>query len=257
MNTTFDVISDLYLENLDDFTWEGKRTSIFCIVAGNISQHRDILFEFLDEISSYYNAVFFIDGQLEHQSFSDDFAASYQNLEDGIEYIDRVVFLHENIVVLDNATIVATNGWTNFNFCNKNHDIGDTIEFLDLRGLKTIEESTEVLGMSLIDSDYMYQSIATCQSMNDCNNIIVVTNTVPLPNLINHNNDYDGTALGDMTGNNGIAECLDNDIKNKVKTWVFGNFPEDLDYNIDGVRYMNNPAQHRDINSYYPKQLSF
>ena len=75
--------------------------------------------------------------------------------------------------------------------------------------------------------------------MSDCQNIIVVTNSVPLNDFIDHDAEYDGTVFGDTAGNSGILQCLSNDTENKVSHWVFGKYPGDLDYEIDGIRFHN------------------
>lgn len=255
MNITFDLISDLHLEDMDDFTWEGKATSLFCIVAGNIAASRDVLFEFLDEIKDSYEAVFFLDGELEHSEYLDDFASSYRNLEEGIDLIDKVVFLHENIIVLNGVTLVGTNGWTTFDFSNSQR-VNDNIQFLVDRGLVDEEHANEIFKMAVTDQHYMYNSIETCQTLDDCENIIVVTNTVPHKEFVEHRDDYDGTILGDIVGNPGLVDCLTNDAARKVKTWIFGKFDDDLDFVKDGIRYVSNPARGKDQVTYYPKRIS-
>ncbi len=255
MNITFDVISDLFLESLDDFSWQGKTTSLFCIVAGNIAAERDVLFEFLDEIKDHYEAVFFLDGELEHSLFDGDYAASYKNLEEGIDIIDKVVFLHENIIVLNGVTLLGTNGWTTFDFVNK-HKINDNIQFLSDRGIVNETVANEMFKMAVTDQHYMYNSIETCQTLEDCENIIVVTNTVPIAEFVMHREDYDGTILGDISGNAGLVDCLTKDKASKVKTWIFGKFADDLDFVRDNIRFVSNPGRGRDLDTYYPKRIS-
>jgi len=256
MKTNFDLISDLYLTTIDDFTWDNKATSLFCIVAGNISNDRNVLFDFLNELEQYYEAVFFIDGDLEHDGFNGDFDYSYADLRNTINKMEKVVFLHENIIILNNATILATNGWTTFDFTNKN-PVDETIEFLDMRGTVPTKVSNDIFKMAMTDQSYMHNSIEACQTMADCQNLVVVTNSVPSPEFITHDDEYDGTVLGDTTGNSGILSCLDNDTENKVSTWIFGKYPGDLDYDIEGIRFVNNPGKNKDLNIYYPKLIKF
>lgn len=239
---------------MTDFSWSGKNTSLYCIVAGNITADRTILFEFLDEIQHYYHAVFFIDGDLEHSCYEGNLVASYRNLRDGLENFSNVIFLHENLVVLKNITIVGANGWTTFDFTNKS-SINHTIDFLSSTGMLTESYCNDVFKLAVSDQHYMYNSIEACQTMTECKNLIIVTNSVPKPEFINHNADFDGTVLGDTTGNNGINNCLSRDRKNKVSAWIFGKFHEDLDFDIDGVRYISNPGKERDFSTYFPKRL--
>jgi hypothetical protein len=251
MTINFDVISDLNLKSLNDFSWEGKATSLFCIIAGNISSNHDILFDFLEHLAQYYEAVFFLDGDLEHDEFEGDFDRSYSSLRQNIDGIDKVVFLHENIVVLNNAAILGTNGWTTFNFVNE-HALDENIRFLEDRGMVPEEVSTEIFKMSITDQHYMYNSVASAQTMPEVQNLIIVTNSIPKTEFVLHDKEYAGTILGDTSGNNGITDCLENDTEGKISTWIFGKYHGDLDYTIDGIRYVNNPGS-KDLSIYYPK----
>jgi hypothetical protein len=252
----FDLISDLNLDSLTEFSWDGKATSLYCIVAGNVTSNTDTLLEFLTELSTYYEAVFFLDGDLEHAECNGEFDANYKFLADEIELIDKVIYLHENIIIMDGATLLATNGWTTFDFTNPNA-IDDNMDFLEAQGVMTETTANEIFKMAITDQHYMYNSIRSCQDIEDCENIVVITNSVPRPEFITHNDDYDGTILGDTAGNNGITSCLKNDTLGKVSTWIFGKYPGELDYEIDGVRYVNNPMIGKDLSFYYPKVISF
>jgi len=252
MIINFDLISDLYLNDLDDFSWEGKVTSLFCIVAGNISSNHNVLFDFLERISQYYEGVFFIDGDLEHDQFDGDFDQSYQSLRENIENMKTVFFLHENIVMLPGVTLLATNGWTTFDFTS-NNNINETMQFLDDRGRIPVDVADQIFKLAVTDQHYMFNSIESCQEMDDIDNIIIVTSSVPFPNFITHDEDYSGTILGDVSGNSGLINCLDNDIKKKVTTWIFGKYTGDVDSTVDGVRYVNNPGLSKEPSIYYPK----
>ena len=252
--TNFDLISDLYLTSLENFTWENKATSLYCIVAGNISADRNILFDFLDELQQYYNMVFFIDGDLEHGCYQGNLTVSYRNLKEGIDLLDNVLFLHENIVILNNVTIIGANGWTTFDFTNK-ASVNSTIDYISSTGLLTEDYCNDIFKSAVSDQHYMYNGIDTCQTMPECHNLLLVTNSVPNPEFINHNPDYDGTVLGDTTGNNGIINCLSRDKQHKVKTWVFGKFPENIDYTINNIKYISNPGVDVDPDIYFPKRI--
>ena len=253
---TFDLISDLNLTSMIDVNWENKATSLYCIVAGNISSDRIILFRFLEELSFHYETVFFLDGDLEHDMFGGDFDSSYASLKHDIDQLENVIFLHENIIIMNGATLLATNGWTTFNFTNRNA-IDETIEFLEARGDVPTEVSNDIFKMAVTDQHYMGNSIDNCQTMADVQNIIIITNSVPIPSFVDHDAKYDGTILGDTVGNNGITDCLVNDTECKVSTWIFGKYPGELDYNIDGIRFVNNPKGSKDNSMYYPKIIQF
>jgi len=254
MKITFDLISDLHLDDIDNCDWSNKGTSLFCIVAGNISNKRDVLLEFLDELKDHYEAVFYIDGPLDHESYKGDFASSYENLIEGIELIDKVIFLHENIIVLNGVTLIGTNGWTTFDFTS-NYDIDSTIQFLQDQDITSEDHATEIFKMAITDQHYMYNSVETCQTIEECNSVLVVTNSVPHPEFIAHNEDYNETILGATIGNNGITDCIHNDKQSLIKTWIFGKFPEDLDFDVNGIRFVNNPKPAYTDDTYFPKRI--
>lgn len=256
MLINFDIISDLYIEDYDDFSWENKATSLCCIVAGNIASDRHLLFRVLENLGTYYEKVFFIDGALEHTTYNSDFIASYDSLSEGIGLLDNVFFLHENIIIMNGATLVSTNGWTTFDF-TKHTDLEETIEFLDLRGVMPTSTAYAIRKMSHFDVEYLSNSISACQTMLDAQNIIVVTNAVPDNSLIDHDFDYHDTILGDTSGNNALLNCIEEDTEGKISTWVFATYDGEIDIQMEGIRFVNNPGKSKDLSLYFPKILKF
>ena len=53
----FDVISDLNLSAEDSFNWEGKATSLYCIVAGNVSSDLRTVLQTLTHVGRFYQGV--------------------------------------------------------------------------------------------------------------------------------------------------------------------------------------------------------
>jgi hypothetical protein len=255
MTTNFDLISDLHLESSSGFSWAHKATSLFCIVAGNVSRDHDVVFDILEELSEHYEGVFFIDGILEHELFDGDFNQSYLSLNELIDEIDNVIFLHENIVVLNNVTLIATNGWTTFDFTLPSN-LDYNISYLDSSGLIDEATSNEIFKFGISDQHYLYNSIDTCQTMSEVRNVIIITNAVPIADFVTHDDDLDGTVAGDMIGNSGLVGSLLNDTEGKVTTWLFGRYSGDLDFVLNGIRYVNNPAQNKDPGIYYPKVIT-
>ena len=72
MNTIgFDLISDLNLYPEDSFNWEGKATSLYCIIAGNISEDLRTIKQTLSHLSKFYQGIFYTLGSLEYHNTSD------------------------------------------------------------------------------------------------------------------------------------------------------------------------------------------
>ena len=108
MTFAFDLISDLHTETWDDFTWTGLATSPYCVVAGDVARDRTLVLDVLRHLGQCYQAVFYIDGNDEHRYFYDDLNASYSDLTNRIRKIPNVVFLQDNVVVVDGVAIVST-----------------------------------------------------------------------------------------------------------------------------------------------------
>ena len=67
----FDVISDLNLNPNDSFNWENKASSLYCILAGNVSSNLRTVTQVLLHLAKYYQGIFYVPGELEYKN-SDD-----------------------------------------------------------------------------------------------------------------------------------------------------------------------------------------
>ena len=111
MSFAFDLISDLHAETWPEFDWTGQATSPYCVVAGDLARDRDIVVNTLRHLGTCYQAVFYVDGNDEHRYYYNDLNASYAELARRIKKIPNVVFLQDNVVVVDGVAILGTNGW--------------------------------------------------------------------------------------------------------------------------------------------------
>ena len=60
MKIHFDLISDLHVDTWDEtFSWEGKATSPYAVIAGDISRERANIHPVLKEISKHYLMTMF------------------------------------------------------------------------------------------------------------------------------------------------------------------------------------------------------
>ena len=110
MNIGFDLISDLNLTAEDNFNWEGKATSLYCIVAGNISSNLDKVVETLTHLGKCYQGVMYIMGSLEYQDVTDLNQRTHEILE-SCRKIKNVSVLYHHVVIIDGLAILAANGW--------------------------------------------------------------------------------------------------------------------------------------------------
>ena len=82
MKIGFDLISDLYLTEKDNFNWDNKATSLYCVIAGNISSDSRVIISTLNHLARFYQGIFYVPGQLE---FSD-----VENYPQRIQEITRI-----------------------------------------------------------------------------------------------------------------------------------------------------------------------
>ena len=213
-----DLISDLNLKDSDTFDWTGKASSLFCIVAGNVSDDLIILGNTLKHLSENYRGVFFIDGSLEHSNL-EDYESRIQEIKTVCDEIPGVVYMHNHVVILSGVAFVGINGW----FGNrKNIDTYEDLEYIDRYASEDIE--------------YLSVTIKNLQSHQDVRKIVVVSNSMP--------SEYLGFNSPRVTfsGNLKPAIGLVFDANQKIENWLFGTDDIEVDVKLANRRYVNNPV---------------
>lgn len=227
MTLGFDIISDLSLTYKNKLDWEGKPTSLFCIIAGNITTDLKILEETLLHLSQQYHGVFFIDGPSE--------IGDLHNHTDRTEQIAKIansaqniVYLHTNVVIVDGVALVGINGWFG------NYMPTDEIDQIRLTYL--MHE----------DVSYLYKTIEKLQLHVDVKKIVVISSSVPSTELF----------YGDVpfvVDDDGLAIALLEDTEHKVDKWVFGSSDKMVDTTLGGINYVNNGCFGK--SPYWPKRI--
>ena len=216
-------------------------TSPYCIVAGDVSRNRLDLVRTLRHLGQCYRAVFYIDGNDEHADHWHDLTMSYQDLARRIKKIPNVIYLQDNVVVIDGVAILATNGWWGFDFGN-DCEPTQSAQWYQSKWTPPLESGVlqNIGRQATFDYTYLRNSVKRLQTHNDVKHVIMVTHTVPLPQLIEHDIDLNGTFRFNCMGNSGMAECLDQDLEKKIHTWCFGHYHMPVDQMRHGVRFVNN-----------------
>jgi predicted phosphohydrolase len=225
---SFDIISDLNLTNYDQFDWTDKPTGLFCLLAGNISNNIFVLQRTLRHLSTLYHGVFFIDGVLENLEIENRDNRVNELSKMCVE-IPKVVYLHNNVVVLEGVAILAINGWY------KNHTDHNTIS-----------SDFQIKSHRYEDLAYLEKTLEKLQLHVDVKKIILMSSCVPSENL------YFGESpkVNDDIPPNHL---LYKDTEHKVKTWVFGGHNKLVDQVENNIRYLNNPCDNKNL--YYPKRI--
>lgn len=217
MKISFDLISDLNLQPGDTFDWDGKATSLYCLVAGNISSDIGMISKVLTTLARNYQGVFYIGGSLEYQGVADAHIKALE-LNRLCKKIRNTAFLHHNVVIIDGVAILGANGW-----------------FGNLKPKDIIESSKFEMYM-YEDMAYLKTSIEKLQKHLDVKKIFVVTNCVPNEEL------YFGEIPEDVEGLPPTTLCLLADLEKKVSHWGFGSHKKIVDTVFSGINYVNNPC---------------
>jgi len=224
----FDIISDLNLTENDIFDWEGKPTSLYCVLAGNISSDLHVLYKTIKHLSKLYQGVFYIDGFIENSQIEDK-----DRVIDEISKIftgmKNAVYLHNNVVVVEGVALVGVNGW----YGNQATTQGDTLN----------------LRMNRYDDlAYLQKTIEKLQLHIDVKQIVIISNSIPSIEL------YFGEKPNIDPAEINLNYVLDTDTESKITTWVFGTHKKIVDTKINGVNYFNNPCLTKI--PYYPKRIN-
>jgi len=258
MTFAFDLISDLHIETWGEFVWTGCATSPVCIVAGDIGRDRTLVLRALAHLGQCYQAVFYVDGNDEHCLGLGDLGASYREFVAQVERIPNVVYLQDNVVVVDGVGILGTNGWWGFDF-----DLGIDAEQSALwcqeKYNQTRAVTKTIARLSNTDAAYMATSVKRLQTHRDVKKIVMVTHTVPDPALIAHDIDLDGSMRMNVMGNRLMMQALAADTEHKIHTWCFGHYHGSVDQTRSGVRFVNNCRGRGDTPHsqyvYHPKRI--
>jgi len=228
MKIGFDVISDLNLKPDELFSWEGKATSLYCIIAGNISNDLRTIHQTLLHLSHFYQGVFYTAGSLEYEG-AVNIPEHTTELFKICKTIRNVAYLHNHVVIIDGIAIVGTNGWYNLTFDN----ILLSAEELEI-------ERYEDIG-------YLGSSLERLQLHLDVKKIVIVSHSVPSEEL------FFGEEPDEIYTIAPLKLSLIKDLEAKVTHWIYGDYDKTVDTVIDGINYINNSYYKR--NPYWAKRI--
>lgn len=258
MSLAFDLISDLHVDTWDQLDWEGQATSPVCVVAGDIGRDRDTVIQTLKHLGKCYQAVFYIDGNDEHTDYLEDLGASYKDLTRKINKLPNIVYLQDNVVVVDGVAILGTNGWFGFDF-DLGIDPDQVDQWVQEKYHMSPEATKNIARLSNTDTNYMIASVQRLQKHKDVKKIVMVTHTVPDPALISHDIELEGSMRFNTMGNRYMMQAMAADTENKIHTWCFGHYHGAVDQTRSGIRFVNNCRGRKNTrysqHVYYPRRI--
>lgn len=229
MNTIgFDLISDLNLYPEDSFNWEGKATSLYCIIAGNISEDLRTIKQTLSHLSKFYQGIFYTLGSLEYHN-TDDIVKRTNEIYKICNSIRNLAIMHHHVVVVDGIAVVGANGW-----------YGNTIYDEEAESILEVHRNADIL--------YLRNTIERLQKHLDVKKIVVVTNSVPSIEL------YFGEHPSTIDKQLNLSIALVADTESKISHWLYGTYEKVVDTNINDINYINNSSFKR--NPYWAKRIA-
>lgn len=259
MQISFDLISDLHIETWDTpLDMDGQQTSVFCVVAGDISRDRDIVIETLAHLGQCYKMVLYIDGNEEHKNSIEDIHQSYESLIREIEDIENVMYLQDNLVIIEGVGFIGTNGWWDFEFDHP-EDYNYSKQWYMEKYHMDYETANSIEDISTEDAAYLYKSVSKLQTLPEVKQLVVVSHTVPDVGLLEHDPDLAGTHKLNCMGSSRILTALGADTEEKISTWCFGHYHQPIDEFRHSIRFVNNCRGRGDTpyskSVYYPKKI--
>lgn len=221
----FDLISDLNLNNISEFNWENKATSLYCVVAGNISTDLTIVAFVLNHLSKFYQGVFYTPGPLEFVE-EGDYEKRIHELLRLTKKIRNVALLHHHVVIIDGIAILGCTGY---------YGDEDNYNYEEIHKKNRFE-----------DLVYLKHSIERLQKHLDVKKILIVTSSVPSHQL------YFGEAPDITELLPDLSMTLLVDLEHKISHWAYGTYGKIVDTTIDGINYVCNPCS---SNPYWAKRI--
>jgi len=218
MKIGFDLISDLNLSPEASFNWENKATSLYCLVAGNISTDLRTVAQTLNHLAKFYQGVFYTPGSLEFEGV-ENYDIRIKEITRICKKIRNVALLHHHVVIIDGVAVLG---------CPGRYGGEQLDEFEELHGIGRYE-----------DLAYLKHSIDKLQKHLDVKKILVLTNAVPSPDL------YFGEQPAELSTLPELTMTLIADLESKVSHWVYGSYGKIVDTNKDGINYVCNPYYNR------------
>ena len=258
MTFAFDLISDIHIETWDSFDWTGQATSPYCVVAGDVCRDRAVLVDVLTHLGQCYAGVFYIDGNDEHRYYLEDLGESYQDLVRQIEHINNVVYMQDNVVIINGVAILATNGWWTYDL-DANLSVEESVAWYQNKNQISLSAANNINGVAYHDAAYLINSVSRLQTHRDVSAIAIVTHTLPGSWIIDHDLELIDTWRFNCMGNPHLLKVLNEDTEHKIKTWCFGHYHKSVDRDFAGVRFVNNCRGRGDTDfsqsAYYPKRI--
>jgi len=258
----FDLASDVHADHWrkrNDFDWSNAKNpdSTVLVLAGDIGNYTQDIFRILNQTSKLYEHIVLVDGNHEHYF-------SYKLVEDLLDDLEKetkrayknVTLLRgNNNLVLGNTIFLGANAWYDWRIMEPDYSysVAKTAWLRYMNDSRYImfgkEQSADDWAKK--QSNQIKEQVISLQDDDTIDNIVVVTHTAPLRELLIVKTDDDvWNQLTGSFGNSKMAEVIAADNKKKIKSWCYGHTHQRNDKVIGDIRYINNargyPSENKD-----------
>lgn len=262
-NISADLMSDLHVDKWDGETYDyaAHKNSNIAIVAGDVADSPAITLAELKRIAAVYKTVLFVDGNHEFrkagQIYNFDFATVEKELRDGIAKLPNVTYLRDQPFVKDGVAIIGRNGHWDYKMTDRITE-KDAINDAAKQFKSTFNEAASFSKLARRDYYALRDQVIALNQAPSIHTIVVVTHTVPRRELM----DPAGTFSPEWLSRGGASlmrHLSQYDTHHKVRFWLFGHSHEQIQQNIDGILYRENPRGKRKEGNtgYKPATIAF
>jgi hypothetical protein len=214
-----------------------------------------LVIDALEQLSEAYNVVLYIDGNVEHKDYYGHISQSYRELQALIKPMSKVIFMQDNVVIINGVAFLGTNGWWGFDFDPALAFDQSIYWFQDKENISQYD-ALEIKAYAEHDATYMVNSIRKLQTQQDVKSIVIISHTVPAPWIISHDIELVDTWRFNSMGNSLMLSALAGDTENKIKAWCFGHYYKPVEITKNNISYVSNPRGKGDNITYYPKRIT-
>lgn len=247
-----DIVSDLHIDHWSlkynkkypfgtrkeyPFHFNPNLNSSLLVIAGDICDDIKESVNFLHYASHFYDKVLFVDGNHEHTHKYPELYSTL-NISNLIDN-KKVVYLSQEPYIVNDTVFIGSSGWWNYNNNDADTIFKCTGYFNSWIPHFGKEENVEFIQNVLIrakkEYDYLNTKIEQYENDTSIKNIVVVTHTIPKPELSSH---YKFKCNSTATQYNSDFQHF-NKYK-KISHWIYGHSHTNNDFYENNIRYINN-----------------
>lgn len=224
------------------------------IIAGDISNSVETTCAFLSSLAKKIKNVCYVDGNHDHydvwgRQFSDKSVKKNINLLKNASTENNWKYLHNKPFKIDDTLIIGTNNWYDWNIKDYNHSVCKAAWLNYMNDSRCIKFDKSKDGIDEPDSLakkaslYLKKELIRANKDKTVKNIVVATHTIPIHAALTYTDNYAWNCLGGSFYNStSEIEIVNNEeLRKKIKYWIFGHTHFSWNINYNGVDFLCNP----------------